>query len=188
MYTNKGIYVPRNWKENILKAFYTASSRTHSLELEELERITEQQLQSDIITFFDDVEEILAEEIEIAKFFISTLDGNKREQLMRDLRHEAGIMLTASTPTNLEIMHENGHKGNGLKAMARYFNVPLKDTIAIGDNFNDVPMLQAAGFSIAMGNAEDEVKEMCDAVTLTNEEDGVAEAIETYVLKQLKQR
>ena len=66
-------------------------------------------------------------------------------------------MVTAS-PTNLEIMDKNGHKGNGIQQMAAHFNIPIEDTVAIGDNFNDVPMLEVAGLSVAMGNAEEDVK------------------------------
>ena len=42
--------------------------------------------------------------------------------------------------------------------MAAHFNIPIEDTVAIGDNFNDVPMLEVAGLSVAMGNAEEDVK------------------------------
>jgi hypothetical protein len=79
-------------------------------------------------------------------------------------------------------MDEKGNKGYGLKAVAKHYNIPLEQTIAIGDNFNDVPMLEAAGLSVAMGNAEPEVKEMCDIVTRTNDEHGVAYAIRQFVL------
>ena len=56
-------------------------------------------------------------------------------------------------------MDKNGHKGNGIQQMA-HFNIPIEDTVAIGDNFNDVPMLEVAGLSVAMGNAEEDVKAM----------------------------
>jgi hydroxymethylpyrimidine pyrophosphatase-like HAD family hydrolase len=79
-------------------------------------------------------------------------------------------------------MDTNGHKGNGIRVMAEYFNIPIENTVAIGDNFNDVPMLKTAGLSIAMENGDPAVKEIADVVTLTNNEHGVAHAIEKYVL------
>ncbi|WP_028401263.1 Cof-type HAD-IIB family hydrolase [Ectobacillus panaciterrae] len=188
LYTNKGIFVPRDWKEKVIKAFEGGTSHTHSFTLEEIERITERQLKSNIIQFYDDIEELLADNIEVEKFFILTLHEQKREQLLANMQQQPGIMITASAPTNLEVMHENGHKGNGLRAMAQHFGIPLENTIAMGDNFNDVPMLQTAGFSIAMGNAEEKVKEICDAVTLSNNESGVAHALKTYVLQKTEQR
>ena len=89
-----------------------------------------------------------------------TFNAGHRAQLLSMLQEDTDIMVTASAPTNLEIMDKNGHKGNGLKQMAAHFNIPIEDTVAIGDNFNDVPMLEAAGLSVAMGNAKEDVKTM----------------------------
>jgi Cof subfamily protein (haloacid dehalogenase superfamily) len=185
LYTNKGIYVPSSWRERVIKDFETSNAEKLEFSIEDLDRVTEKQVKDNIITFFDDYNALLAsEDLHIEKFFILTLDDTRRENLLKSLQTVSTIMITASGPTNLEVMDENGHKGNGLKVMAEYFEIPLKDTVAMGDNFNDVPMLQTAGFSIAMANAEDEVKEMCDAVTLTNEEHGVAYAINKYILNK----
>lgn len=140
---------------------------------------------SNLITDFQKIEDVVNNpELEISKFFILTFNAGHRAQLLSMLQEDTDIMVTASAPTNLEIMDKNGHKGNGLKQMAAHFNIPIEDTVAIGDNFNDVPMLEAAGLSVAMGNAEEDVKKLCDVVTLTNNEHGVAHAIEQFVLKQ----
>lgn len=184
LYTNKGVYSPDNWKEQVMHAF---EKNKHALDvtIEELERITEKQKKSNLITDFQKIEDVVNNpELEISKFFILTFDAEHRSQLLQSLQEDKEIMVTASAPTNLEIMDKHGHKGNGLQEMASYFNIPLQDTIAIGDNFNDVPMLEVAGLSVAMGNAEEDVKRLCDVVTLTNDEHGVAHAIEQYVLKQ----
>jgi hydroxymethylpyrimidine pyrophosphatase-like HAD family hydrolase len=58
----------------------------------------------------------------------------------------------------------------------------LADTVAIGDNFNDIPMLKVAGFSIAMGNADPAVKQLCNFVTLSNAENGVSYAIDKFIM------
>ena len=60
-----------------------------------------------------------------------------------------------------------------------YFKISIKsikkeETIAIGDDSNDVSMFKEVGLSVAMGNANDKIKEIADVVTLSNEEDGVA--------------
>ena len=54
--------------------------------------------------------------------------------------------------------------------------------MAFGDGYNDIPMIEYAGFGVAMGNAQDAVKEKAQRVTLSNDEDGVAKAINKYVL------
>ena len=61
-------------------------------------------------------------------------------------------------------------------------DIPVADIMTIGDGINDIPMLQAAGFSVAMGNGSDEVKAAAQTVTDDCENDGFAKAIERYVL------
>ena len=56
--------------------------------------------------------------------------------------------------------------------------------MAIGDNENDLPMLQVAGLPVAMGNAVESVKQQCAFVTATNDEDGVAQAVRRFVLHE----
>lgn len=133
--------------------------------------------------FFNHYEDIIHEESAVQKFLTLTLDPEQRQRLQTNLESIEEICVTSSSPFNLEIMHINGNKGNGLKIMARHFNIPIEDTIVIGDEKNDLPMFHAAGLSIAMGNADEEIKKHTDLVTLTNDENGVAYAIEQYVLK-----
>ena len=160
LYTNKGVYSPYTWQDQVMQAF---EENKHALDvtLEELERITEKQKKSNLITDFQRIEDVVNNpELEISKFFILTFNAEHRAQLLSMLQEDTDISVTASAPTNVEIMDKHGHKGNGLQEMAAYFNIPIEDTIAIGDNFNDVPMLQVAGLSVAMGNAEEDVKTM----------------------------
>ena len=66
--------------------------------------------------------------------------------------------------------------------LASYYNVPLAQTLAIGDNFNDLPMILKAGVRVAMANAPRRVREQADAVTLSNKDSGVAAALQKFVL------
>lgn len=101
------------------------------------------------------------------------------EQLKSDFPE---IVATSSFRNNLELNWKTADKGRGLQVLSQYLNVPFKDTIAFGDSSNDLTMLQAAGEGVAMGNAADELKALCDAVTLSNDDDGVAAYLERYVL------
>lgn len=132
--------------------------------------------------FFHQPDEIVNKDSSVVKFLIIALDPEQRNRVQKKLEAIEEIYVTSSSPFNIEVMHMNGHKGNGLKSMARYFNIPLENTVAIGDERNDIPMFNVAGLSIAMGNAEEEVQKHCDIVTLTNDENGVAHAIEKYIL------
>ena len=91
--------------------------------------------------------------------------------------------ITKSKPHFLEIIDSSVNKGVALSALAEHFGIDQQNVMAIGDSFNDLEMIQYAGVGVAMGNARPEIKEQADIVTVTNEEDGVAEAIERYVLR-----
>ncbi len=78
----------------------------------------------------------------------------------------------------IDVMCENTSKGNAVKFLAEYFNIPISEIVAFGDSPNDAEMLQTAGFSVAMGNAEESVKKAADFVTKTNDEYGITYAIE----------
>ena len=92
-------------------------------------------------------------------------------------------MLRSST-IFLEFLNKNTDKGKALVALANHLNIPLKDTMAIGDAGNDLPMILASGIGVAMENAYPEVKEKADFITLDNEHSGVAYAINKLVLKK----
>lgn len=76
--------------------------------------------------------------------------------------------------SNLEMTKKGVDKGIGLHKLAEYLGVDPQATMAIGDTENDLPILRAAGLSVAMGNAIDEMKKIADIVTYSNAEDGVA--------------
>lgn len=93
------------------------------------------------------------------------------------------VFLTQSNPIYLEATHSSVNKGNAIKYLAqKVLNVSPQEIMAIGDNFNDLTMLEYAGISIAMGNAPDEVKQKVDWVSKDVENDGVKVAIEKFLL------
>lgn len=107
-------------------------------------------------------------------------------EVARELEEELGdkIYMTKSAPYYLELMHPEATKGRGLQAVAEYLGIPRKQVMGIGDNYNDLEMFKYSGFAVAMGNAEEEVKRHADYVTGSNDEDGVAEVLEKFVLSR----
>lgn len=81
-----------------------------------------------------------------------------------------------------EIMPQGVTKASGLKHLAEKLGINPEQIMALGDAANDLEMLQFVGQSVAMGNASDDIKDLCKYVTLTNDEAGVAHAIRTWVL------
>ena len=92
------------------------------------------------------------------------------------------VDVTRSADRLIEIVPKGISKASALKSLAGKLGISIAETMAIGDAYNDLPMLRAAGKSIAMGNAFPEVKEVTDYETLTCEENGLAAAIYHYVL------
>ena len=89
-----------------------------------------------------------------------------------------GYAVSSSLGNNIEINAQNATKGSALCFLCEKIGVPIGQCMAFGDGTNDYSMLRAAGFGVAMGNASEEVQSCADAVTETNEEDGVAHMIE----------
>ncbi len=81
---------------------------------------------------------------------------------------------------NLEMSPANITKASGLRELCDYLKIDLSEAVAIGDADNDKEILQTAGLAVAMGNASDEIKRLADFVTLDNDSDGVAFAIEKF--------
>ena len=79
---------------------------------------------------------------------------------------------------HLEILRKNVNKGNALKQLAQHLDIPLESILVIGDDANDISMFKAAGYSVAMGNALEEVKAIANEICLSNAEDGAARFFE----------
>jgi Cof subfamily protein (haloacid dehalogenase superfamily) len=73
-------------------------------------------------------------------------------------------------------------KGKALEALASHLDMPLEETVAVGDWINDIPLITTAGLGIAMGNAHEELKKVADHVTLDVEENGLAAALKEFVI------
>lgn len=92
------------------------------------------------------------------------------------------LQILFSEDTYLEIMPTGVNKGTGLQRLADLYGISIEETMAVGDSQNDIDMLKVAGVSVTMENAHDEIKKVADHVTASNDEDGVAQAIEKFVL------
>ncbi|EHJ52928.1 Cof-type HAD-IIB family hydrolase [Streptococcus macacae] len=83
-----------------------------------------------------------------------------------------------------EVLPKGINKASGLKEIAHRLQIPMQDVMAIGDAANDLEMMAAAGFSVAMGNASPDVKAVADFVTKSNDEAGVAQAINDHLFQK----
>ena len=92
------------------------------------------------------------------------------------------IEAVKSTPVYIELIKPGVNKATAIARLAEKYNIPMDSVLAIGDSNNDLTMIQAAGFGVAMGNANENVKKIAEYEVADCDHDGVAEAIERFCL------
>jgi len=106
------------------------------------------------------------------------------DRLLAEVQPVLGSQLhiSKSKPHFLEFSHRLGNKGDGLAAIAKYYGVAREEVIAVGDSYNDLEMLDYAGLGVVVGNARPEIQARADYVCGSNDECGVAEVVEKFIL------
>jgi len=87
-----------------------------------------------------------------------------------------------SNPELLEFVHISASKAIAMEKIGEHLGIKQEEMVAIGDGYNDLSMLRYAGYSVAMGNAPEDIKAICNLVTLSNNEDGVATFIDDFFM------
>ena len=134
-----------------------------------------------IALLVEDMAKEAASRISIPKvniYFRTNADRRVAYEELKDLP----LCFATVGDTILEMTAPGISKAFGLEILANRLGVPLQEIIGIGDSDNDRTMLQAVGFPVAMGNAEEEILKMCKLVTADNDHNGVGEAIRKLCL------
>ncbi|MUK89056.1 HAD-IIB family hydrolase [Ornithinibacillus sp. L9] len=116
------------------------------------------------------------------KFGCDSYDTDKLDHMVKELSYLKGLELTNSLPTNIEVNPKGVSKASALKKVCQKLGITMNEVMAVGDSLNDIKMIQEAGIGVAMGNAQEAIKNVANYVTDTNNNDGVAKAIERFVL------
>lgn len=137
----------------------------------------------DVTEIFDNNINFLKEQ-EIAKVLYMNTDYSYLKKIEEDFSDIApGMDISYSSNRYIEFNRKGVNKGTGLLSLAKLLNVDPKETIAIGDNFNDLSMIKVAGLGVGVQNTVEEMKKECDYITTaTNNEGAVAEVIEKFIL------
>lgn len=122
---------------------------------------------------------------EVCKLIIMHTDYSRLQEIHAEMKPLLDdITVSFSSNRYIEFMHKGVTKGVALLKLAAMLGVQPEETMAIGDNINDIEMLQAAGLSVGVHNLNPLIRQYCSVVTnATNNEGAVGEAIETFVLK-----
>jgi Cof subfamily protein (haloacid dehalogenase superfamily) len=129
-------------------------------------------------------DELLADDIEPSKIMlISRLDAADKALPLIEKSIQSLTTVTYSKRNYLEVLPVGVNKAKAVAARSEFLGVDLSEVAAIGDGRNDLEMLSEAGFAIAMGNASDRVKAAADLVARSNDEAGVAQAVEEILTR-----
>ncbi|AYF53528.1 Cof-type HAD-IIB family hydrolase [Clostridium botulinum] len=127
-------------------------------------------------------EEVFKKNGEIIKAICISNDSEILEKARQEILNLKSLEVVSSLGDNFEIMNKGVSKGKGVQKLAEFYGLTSDEVICMGDGENDLSMIEYAGLGIAMGNAPDFIKEKANYITDTNDNDGVAKAIEKFVL------
>lgn len=119
---------------------------------------------------------------EIIKCEIYDNNISKIKSIKKDLEALGELEVFSAGETGLDITSRHVSKGTALKFLAQHYNINEDEIIAIGDSDNDIDMIESAGLGVAMGNAIEAAKKNADYITSTNDQDGVAQVINKFVI------
>ncbi|MGB8002063.1 MAG: Cof-type HAD-IIB family hydrolase [Anaerobacillus sp.] len=177
LFTNKGVFT-HDYEGTIDLIVDMMKSSNSAISEEELKLGAERQFESLSLKTIDDFEKLLEDEsVHVYKFLSFSFDEAALTRASAKAKNVHNTVITSSGKENLEINHIDAQKGLALETFVTHHGLDMKQTAAIGDNYNDLSMFRKASYSIAMGNADDEIKQQVSFVTKSNEHDGVAHAI-----------
>lgn len=186
MMTSKGFF-SLHFKEKFDKKVATFRENHPELSPEELEVEIDKLKKLFYAIDVSSVEEVLEDpSIKIYKVLTSNYEAeDSLIEIKSYVEQELpNLVVTSSFKTNIEVTHKDAQKGIALQYYADTLGISMDEVFAIGDNSNDVSMLKLAGYSVAMGNANQEAKNTAKYQTDDNKHGGVAKAIQQCLDQQ----
>ena len=119
---------------------------------------------------------------DIAKILVYDMQTDRLLKARKQIECIENITVTDYQPISFDITAGGVHKGNAIKAVLQSLHLKKEEFMAFGDAMNDLPMFAEAGLTVAMANAAEEIQASCDIVTADYMDDGVAKAIQRYIL------
>ncbi|RDW15540.1 Cof-type HAD-IIB family hydrolase [Oceanobacillus chungangensis] len=177
VFSNHVIYTPQNGRELLAIEIDRAKSTNSDAQIDQLKISAQIQFSQSGFSFIDSYKDLLEKDADYYNILAFTFDEEKLQMGKEKFKNRKDLTLVSSAKHNFELEHKHASKGNALKILANKLGINIADTAAVGDSYNDLSMLRIAGKSAAMGNADQEIKDSCHEVTLSNRDDGVAHFI-----------
>ncbi|PTF35146.1 Cof-type HAD-IIB family hydrolase [Staphylococcus cohnii] len=177
VYTNLGIYTENPLRD--LEIYIDIAQRAgQEADVEKIKSGIQKRIDNGTLKVVDNYDKIQDTPGEIVmKILAFDSDIEKIDRVSETLAKSESLAVSSSSRGNIEITHSDAQKGIALNTIAERLNIDMKNVMAIGDNMNDVSMLERVGYSVAMENAAPEVKAIAKYETDSNEQSGVGKAI-----------
>ncbi|MBU5271830.1 Cof-type HAD-IIB family hydrolase [Staphylococcus caprae] len=181
VYTNRGIYTEDPQRD--LEIYIDIAERAgQKADVEKIKNSIQKRIDNGtlkIVDNYDKIEDIPGELI--MKILAFDSDLGKIDLVGQELAKSPNLAVSSSSRGNLEITHSDAQKGIALATIAKQLDIDLDNVMALGDNLNDISMLERVGYPVAMDNAAPEVKAVAKYVTDSNENSGVGKAIMKFL-------
>jgi Cof subfamily protein (haloacid dehalogenase superfamily) len=181
VFSNHSIYTPQYGKELLAIEMDRLKSANPEVSIEQLQNAINKQFSQTGFSFIQSYKDLLEIDMDFYNILAFSFSEAKLQKGWKRFEQSKDLTIVTSANHNFELEHKNASKGNALKILADKLSIDLSETAAIGDSFNDVSMLEIAGRSAAMGNAQKEIQDLCHEVALSNVEDGVAHFIDSVI-------
>lgn len=179
--TAKNIFLPSNTKEILENDFCKAKNKNSCLNKDTVDDVVSLLFSQEGVILVDDINDIINTDLDYCSISAVSFDEDKLLKGREVFGKQEGLSLVVSHEFNFELVNANASKGNSLEHLANHLNIPLTNVVAIGDNYNDISMFKKARISVAMGNAKEDIKEICSYVSNSNDLNGVAHAIYKFM-------
>lgn len=183
VYTNFGIYT-EDPKKDLAIYIDIAEHAGQKADVEKIRNHIQHRIDQGTLKVVGNYDQVMATPGEIVmKILAFDSDEAKIERVSKELAKHQGLAVSSSSRGNIEITNAYAQKGIALEEIAKQLGIDMQDVMAIGDNMNDVSMLERVGYPVAMENALPKVKEYAKYVTDTNQHSGVGKAIQKMLVE-----
>ncbi|MEE6452281.1 HAD family hydrolase [Gottfriedia acidiceleris] len=181
VFTDKSIYSLKERRESFQTEINSLKRDDLDREMKELVSVAERQFDQFGYVLVDHCYEIFQRREEVNNILVCTFDKKKLAEARKWFNKSNELMVVSSAEHNIEITSRSASKGLALEKLVFLLNGSLEQAMAIGDSNNDISMFEKVRYSVAMGNAKEDIKAICTETTLNNDENGVAHAIYRYI-------
>lgn len=178
--TDEYTYMPRGARKILLQDFEQAQAGNLQAGLVERKQSIDWLLSMEGIVFVDNMREVAYENNFFGNIAAMTYNKERLTAGREYFKQYPGVTMTVAADELFEMIHSSASKGNAVEYLAGRLHISLQDIMAIGDHYNDISMLERVGVGVAIGNAKEGVKKVCQHVSLSNDHHGVA-----YIVEQM---